>query len=261
MTPRRFVPPRRSLLELSFLFCLVLPGVAPADECALRRTDAGATIAAIYDGDTVRLTDGQVVRLIGVNAPEVRHEKTPAEPYADEAAAALYTKAPPGTPVRLAYDAERHDHYRRLLAHVFLADGTNLQAWLLRQGYGMLLAITPNLAYLPCYQAAENAARRERRGLWTLPYYQPLDAEKLTTKLTGFRAVRGIIRNIHHRDGVTWLELSNKFSLKIHDQDRRYFAGLDMNRWRNRSVVARGYVVAVHGRFRMQIYHPASLEF
>jgi hypothetical protein len=88
-----------------------------------------------------------------------------------------------------------------------------------------------------------------------------VDAEKLTAQLTGFRAVRGVIRNVHHRDGVTWLELGNKFSLKIRDSDRRYFAGMDMNHWRNRTVVARGYVVAVHGRFRMQIQHPASLEF
>jgi len=252
------VKPRQLAL---LLLCFVLPGATLADECALRHSDATAIIATIYDGDTVRLADGRVVRFIGVNAPEVRHEEAPAEPYADEAAGALRAIMPPGTRVMLAYDAERHDHYQRLLAHVFLPDGTNLQSWLLRQGYGQLLTISPNLAYLPCYQSAEYEARRARRGLWALPYYQPVEAEKLTAKLTGFRAVRGVIRNIRHRDGITWLALGDKFSLKIYDRDRQYFIGVDINRWRNRAVVARGYVVAVHGRFRMQIHHPASLEF
>ncbi len=242
-------------------FYLTLPITAWADECAPRQTGVTATIAAIYDGDTVRLTDGQVLRFIGVNAPEVRHEQTPAEPYADAATAAVYGVMPPGTPVTLTYDGERHDHYQRLLAHVFLPDGTNLQAWMLRQGYGQLLAISPNLSYLPCYQAAENEARSTGRGLWALPYYHPVDAARLTAKFTGFRAVRGVVRNIRHRDGITWLALSDKFSLKIHDRDRQYFSGLEMNHWRNRTVVARGYVVASHGRFRMQIHHPASLEF
>lgn len=253
--------PGAFLRGMSAGLCLVLSIAADADECGPRRTDAVVTIAAIYDGDTVRLTDGRVVRFIGVNAPEVRHEEAPAEPYAEEAAGALRARMPPGTRVMLAYDGERLDYYQRLLAHVFLPDGANLQAWLLREGYAQLLAVSPNFAYLPCYQAAEEEARKARRGLWTLPYYQPVAAEKLTAKQTGFRAVQGVIRSIHHRGGVTWLALGNKFSLKVADRDRQYFAGLDMNRWRNRTVIARGYVVFVHGRFRMQIHHPASLEF
>ncbi len=88
-----------------------------------------------------------------------------------------------------------------------------------------------------------------------------MDAGKLSARLTGFRAVSGVIRSVHHRGGVTWLALTNKFSIKIYDRDLRYFAGTDLNRWRNRMIVARGYVVAVHGRFGMQIHHPLSVEF
>jgi micrococcal nuclease len=41
-----------------------------------------------------------------------------------------------GQEVRLAYDQQRKDKHGRTLAYVYLADGTFLNAKIIRQGYG-----------------------------------------------------------------------------------------------------------------------------
>jgi len=45
------------------------------------------TVKRVNDGDTVHLADGRFVRYIGVNAPEINHERNTAEPFGFEARA------------------------------------------------------------------------------------------------------------------------------------------------------------------------------
>jgi micrococcal nuclease len=84
----------------------------------------------VIDGDTVVLSNGQKVRYIGINAPELAHDGHKAEPYGDEAKrfnASLVDRKK----VRLEFDKERNDRYERLLAYVFLKDGTFVNAEIL----------------------------------------------------------------------------------------------------------------------------------
>ena len=69
----------------------------------------------VVDGDTVVLIDGQKVRYIGINTPEVAHDDQSAEPYGETAKrfnALLVNRKK----VRLEFDKERFDRYQRLLA-------------------------------------------------------------------------------------------------------------------------------------------------
>ncbi|MGD2038075.1 MAG: hypothetical protein PVH28_09340, partial [Desulfobacterales bacterium] len=43
--------------------------------------DSWKRVKWVIDGDTVVLVDGQKVRYIGINAPELAHEDHKAEPY------------------------------------------------------------------------------------------------------------------------------------------------------------------------------------
>ena len=43
------------------------------------------TVKRVNDGDTVHLADGRFVRYIGVNTPEINHERNSAEPFGFEA--------------------------------------------------------------------------------------------------------------------------------------------------------------------------------
>ena len=71
-----------------------------------------------------------------------------------------------GKEVRLEYDVQRRDRYRRLLAYVYLEDGTFVNAELLRQGYAQLLTIPPDVKYVDLFVRLQKEAREAGRGLW-----------------------------------------------------------------------------------------------
>ncbi|QKQ25781.1 thermonuclease family protein [Candidatus Reidiella endopervernicosa] len=125
----------------------------------------------VIDGDTIRLKDGRSVRLLGINAPEVAHHNSPAQSGGDAAREALVALLPEKS-VILEFDRERHDHYDRLLAHLFNDDGENINSKLLRQGIVYQVARPPNLKYADDYRSAEQQARREQLGIWMLDEYQ-----------------------------------------------------------------------------------------
>jgi len=92
-------------------------------------------VKMVIDGDTLLLTDGERVRLIGVDTPETKHPEKPVEYFGEEAY--LFTKKMvEGKKVRLEYDQTRRDRYGRILAYVYLMDGTFLNAEIIKQGYG-----------------------------------------------------------------------------------------------------------------------------
>ena len=142
------------------LICLLVLMSQPA--CS---ADSDYRVKWIVDGDTIVLTDGQKVRYIGINAPELARDDHIAEPYGEEAkrfnARLLQQKK-----VRLEFDIEPNDRYQRRLAYVFLKDGTFVNAEMLSQGYAYLLYIRPNVKYHSTLLAAQRAAMSGKRGIW-----------------------------------------------------------------------------------------------
>jgi len=69
------------------------------------------------------------VRYIGVDTPEIHHPMIGVEPFGKEASEAN-RKLVDGKTVSLEFDVEQRDRYGRLLAYVFLKDGTFVNAWL-----------------------------------------------------------------------------------------------------------------------------------
>ena len=76
-----------------------------------------AKVARVIDGDTLRLTVGEEIHLIGVNTPATTHPRTPVEPFGKDASA-LTRQLVEGKEVRLAFDVQRKDQYQRTLAYV-----------------------------------------------------------------------------------------------------------------------------------------------
>lgn len=124
------------------------------------------TIIRVVDGDTVVLNGGEKVRLIGVDTPETVDPRKPVQRFGHEASA-FTTRRLQGKTVRLAYDWQRTDKYRRTLAYVCLPDGELVNETIIRQGYGVALMKYPFAAPLMArFRAAEAAARTGARGLW-----------------------------------------------------------------------------------------------
>ncbi|WP_235827877.1 thermonuclease family protein [Brevibacillus migulae] len=122
-------------------------------------------VIRVVDGDTFEMEGGERVRLIGVDTPESVKPNTPVQPYAKEASS--YTKQLlEGKKVRLQFDVQLRDKYKRLLAYVYLPDGTFVNRKLIEEGYAKTLTIPPNVAFSEQFAAAMKQAREEKRGLW-----------------------------------------------------------------------------------------------
>ena len=118
----------------------------------------------VIDGDTIRLSNGEKVRLIGVDTPEFYHPLKPVEFYTKEAK--MFTKKlVEGKRIRLEYDKEKRDKYERLLAYVYLENGTFLNAEIIKQGYGFAYTKYP-FKYLEQFKKYEKEAREKELGLW-----------------------------------------------------------------------------------------------
>lgn len=121
-------------------------------------------VRKVIDGDTITVSGIGVVRLLGVDAPEIRSGYRNAEAFGDEATAFM-RRLLDGKIVRLEYDGERRDRYNRTLAYVFLTDGTLANDAIIRAGYAEVyrrFVFHRKTAML----AAEREARTARRGMW-----------------------------------------------------------------------------------------------
>lgn len=150
-------------------------------------------VAQVIDGDTLRLTDGRSVRLIGLNTPELGRKGRAAEPLADAARSHLQqlVKASDGR-LGLRMGGEARDRYGRVLAHAYDAQGNNLEAALLAQGLGFFVAVAPNTELVDCHRTAEAQARQQHLGLWK----RPLLRQAREIRAGGFALVEGRVERV-----------------------------------------------------------------
>lgn len=120
----------------------------------------------VLDGDTIVLDNGETVRLIGVDAPEIHHPEIPVQRFGQEAAEFLRQFAQ-GLECTLEYEpADIRDQYGRLLAYVFV-EGRLVNAEIIRQGYAYAYTRFPYGRQAE-FILLERQARENQRGLWHL---------------------------------------------------------------------------------------------
>lgn len=123
-----------------------------------------AHVRHVVDGDTIELTNGDIVRYIGMNAPEVEGDNTLSECYGKEAKQANGNLVE-GKIVKLVKDREERDVYGRLLRYVFI-DSVFVEEELLRLGYARVLTIFPNTKFSETLEKAQLDAQNKKRGIW-----------------------------------------------------------------------------------------------
>ncbi|HOY10558.1 MAG TPA: thermonuclease family protein [Candidatus Omnitrophota bacterium] len=186
----RFVR-RLGLLSLGAL--LVFPLVSG---CESRQADA-LTVTKVFDGDTVLLSNGEKVRLIGIDCPEAyeseklfrdarrTHNDVEVIKAQGRQAKDIAARLAHGKRVILEYDLEKRDQYNRLLAYVYIPltsgqgqdpelymtekDGTPcifLNASLLMMGYASPMTIPPNTRYADLFKSLHQKARQAGKGLY-----------------------------------------------------------------------------------------------
>jgi micrococcal nuclease len=215
-------------------------------------------VTHVVDGDTVVLQDNRVIRLIGINSPELGRDGAPDEPLA-QAARAQMQRLVAGRDVTLVHGEEQSDHYGRQLAHLVLADGRDAQEVMLRQGLAALVAIPPNVRWVERYEAAEQDARENRRGLWADPYFTPIPAERVDRARSGFHFVQGHVRKVRETEHDIYLFLSDDFAVMIARSDWHHFLARP-SAFRNVRLEASGWLTVHDGHWRLRVHHPAMLR-
>lgn len=223
-------------------------------------------VQRVVDGDTLRLTDGRSVRLIGLDTPELARKGRPAEPLAEAAKRRLQTLVnDSGGSIGLRVGEQAKDHYGRTLANIYGRDGSNLEAQLLSEGLGFHVVVAPNAALATCQRQAEDVARQGRLGLWRSS--PVLSTAQITQG--GFALVSGRVDSVRRNAAGTWIELQGGVVLRIAPSLLAQFDRKDLERLQGRQVQARGWVVdrsrreglkAGRARWLIPITHPMMLQ-
>ena len=160
----RFIPPP-SFFSTAFSFCLLVALLFVFFPSFV----SAATVAAVIDGDTIRLDDGRTVRYLGVNTPEY------GQPFYEEAKR-FNEQLVAGKPVRLETHGRERDRYGRELAYVFVDDAL-INSRIVAEGWGHVFLLQPLPKvneWLPLQQNAQD----QRKGIWRDGLRGPL---KITT--------------------------------------------------------------------------------
>lgn len=145
----------------------VLATTGPTESTAVIETATGdlVVVTRVIDGDTFVTSEGETVRVIGIDTPETKHPSKPVECYGPEAsrfAEAVLSQQQ----VRL--EGEDLDRYGRRLAHVWLQmNGTTVSYGLLalEGGYAERYRAATH-RYESRYLEAETVAQSADVGLW-----------------------------------------------------------------------------------------------
>jgi len=126
-----------------------------------------SVVTRVVDGDTVIINSGEKVRLIGINTPETVDPKKQRECFGKEASDES-KKILTGRTVHLETDPSQdlYDKYGRMLAYVFLQDGTNFNQLMIENGYGYEYTYDLPYVYQKDFKQAEIEAQKNKRGLW-----------------------------------------------------------------------------------------------
>lgn len=145
--------------------------VINVSEATLNAKSELYSVIKVTDGDTLDINiDGQkqTIRLIGLNTPETVDPRKPVECFGKQAsdkAKELLT----GKKVRIEKDPSQgdYDKYQRLLAYVFLEDGTNFNKYMIQEGYGYEYTYDLPYKYQKEFKLAQEQARSQKKGLWS----------------------------------------------------------------------------------------------
>ena len=118
-------------------------------------------LTRVIDGDTIELQNGQKVRYIGIDTPELTGTN---ECYGLEAKDFNATLVE-NKKVRLEKDVSETDKYERLLRYVYV-DTVFVNAQLVQNGFANATSYPPDIKYQQQFLNLERQARENNKGLW-----------------------------------------------------------------------------------------------
>jgi len=119
-------------------------------------------VTKVIDGDTIVLENGEVVRYIGIDTPEMNSQG--GDCFAQEALN-INRELVEGKEVKLKKDVSERDKYGRLLRYVWIND-IFVNQYLVENGYASAATFPPDVKYSEDFKEFQKQARENNLGLW-----------------------------------------------------------------------------------------------
>jgi micrococcal nuclease len=218
-------------------------------------------VEKVLDGDTIIVKGGGKVRLLGINTPEIAHRQHSAEVLGDKAHQRLQQLLK-GKRVYLEFDQQRRDRFKRLLAHVTLEDGSNINEQLLREGLARALFLQPNMNHLHDYYRIEAEAQEAKRGIWSLAEFNIRSTQKAKECIKRFCRLRGKVQKIEEKRRYTYLYFPGRLRVSIKNSHLPQFnaAGFDMKKLKGTTMIIRGWLGKRDEEPYLQLQHPLQIQ-
>lgn len=257
-------------------------------------------VEEVIDGDTIRLTNGNIVRYIGIDTPELRKKidgewKYSPKPFAEKAKK-FNQELVKDRVVKIETDTQKKDDFGRILAYVYpvrrqqelksLSWKKELSIWskfkslfkftnqgymddrmvntqILKKGYGIIYLRPPNLKYLDLFVKSQKEAIENKSGLWK-NNLNPFLPQQAKFHIGEIITVKGKIRNIYQNDDVIILSLeeAEDFLFVIFKSNLNLFKQENflINSLLNEEVTVYGMVKRYRSNFQIIIHHPCQIK-
>jgi endonuclease YncB( thermonuclease family) len=212
-------------------------------------------VKRVVDGDTIHARSGEKIRIIGMNAPEL---KLRPEPLALQARTEVTRFVEEATRLAMITGKNQYEQHDRILAHVYrvTAEGhiQSLAAHMLRKGFAFGIARSDHAEYWPCLKDMEQQARQNGENIW---------GEHLNHFITkkprlGFAIVRSKVSRISRNEWEEIAHLVNGLKVRVLKKDLRHFSG-GLGKYELKRVEVRGWMNAQRGSqfsYSMRVSHP-----
>jgi len=124
-------------------------------------------VEEVINGDTFRLSSGQIVRMIGVTTPKFKNisDRVKKGEYYGKESYEFTKDLLHGKKARLLLDAQQHDVEGRMLAYVYVGDNF-VNAELVKKGLAEVTTYPPNVRYEELFISLEKEAKENKLGIW-----------------------------------------------------------------------------------------------
>ena len=208
-------------------------------------------VSKVIDGDTVRLSNGKLLRYIGMDTPEVRLYRKGEWIYNPQpfalAAKKLNRKLVENKFVKVEFDVDKFGSYGRMLGYLFVGN-TFVNAKLVEQGLAVLYTRPPDVKYTDLFIRMQKEARENRRGLWGK--LSIITSDEAGNFINQIRVVKGRVLNTYQSKKVIYLNFGQNyktdFTVIIFNDCWKLFEDKGINP----VVFYRGKTIEVWGRIR-----------
>jgi micrococcal nuclease len=242
---------------------VLLLAAAASARTALPAFLPGGTVemGAVIDGGTLRLADGRVLQLVGIETPSPARRAE--RDLAARAKAALETLVA-GKTLALRFAGNDTDRNGSVLAELF-AGGRWVQRELVRRGLARVRGAADNRRGLAALLAVEDEARRAARGMWRLKLFAVRPAAEAARDAGTWQIVEGTVADVALVAGGAYVNFGpdwhTAFSLHIARDALKLVrsSGLDPRGLKGARLRVRGFIDGAR-RPTIEVSFPEQIE-